>query len=249
MDDLSAMLRGATDNPPPTGIDLDRLIQGERRRQTRRAAAAGALLTVVTVVAGVAWVARPPDRPAPTPVTPVASTPAPCPHPTNGMGGAARTPRPLRPLPEGHDTAARRLTAALTPLLPDGAHPRAGSGCDRVEFWWNRQAATYQTTAWLGAGKAEVSLVILVKAAESSDATPHCLASDGPSCTRTDLGGDRIAMSDLNPHTGGTYQRSVTVYRPDDTLVSAVVIGRPAALPTVARLTAIAGSADLTLYP
>ncbi|SNY39113.1 hypothetical protein [Paractinoplanes atraurantiacus] len=249
MDDLSAMLRGATDNPPPSSIDLDRMIRGERRRKTRRAAAVGSMLAVVTVMAGVAWVVRSPQRPAPATATPPAPAPTSCLHPTNGIGGAARTARPVRPLPEAHDVAARRLTAALTPLLPDGAHPEPGSGCDRVEFFWNRQAAVYQATAWQGAGEKQVSTVILVRAAEPSDATPRCLGSDGPECTRTDLDGERTAMSDLNPVSEGTYQRSVTLYRPDDTRVSVVVIGRPAVLPSVEQLTVIAGSADLTLYP
>ncbi|BEL04313.1 hypothetical protein Q0Z83_025040 [Actinoplanes sichuanensis] len=255
MDDLPAMLREATRNPPPTRIDLDRMIDGERRRKTWRTASAGSVLAVITAIGGVAWTTHQADRATPAvtasrpPVTPSTPAPSPCTHPTDGVGAAARTPQPVRPLPETHDTAIARLTAALPHLIPPGSRPSRTSSCDRVEFWWNKQAAAYQAVAWQGDGATEVSMVILVRAAERSDTTPHCLAATGSACTRTDLGPGEIAMSDSMPLIEGERQRSVTVYRPDSTRVSVVVIGRPASLPTVAGLTEIARSADLTLYP
>ena len=47
--DLTRAMLAATADPPPTGIDVDRLITGERRRTRRLHTIAGAALAAVLV--------------------------------------------------------------------------------------------------------------------------------------------------------------------------------------------------------
>jgi hypothetical protein len=153
----------------------------------------------------------------------------------------ARQAEPLRTPAEAHDTAAVRLTDALPALLPPGAQARK---CPRVEFRWDDGRAQYQATAWVG----DVSLVITLRPRDRGE-QEHCLLS-GLACNRTELGGGAVAMHDqfdLGPD--GKVQRSTTVYRPDDTRVMLVTIGRPTDLLSADHLAEIGRDPALTLYP
>ena len=250
MDDLSTRLRAASDGAPPTGIDLDALIAGEGRRRTRWAVASAAAVASVLVLTGLSVALPDRARPRTVPVAPIpaVTAPEPCVHaslPASVPDRAAVVPR-LGPPPETTEVAVRRLTAALPGLLPPGAHPGPRTRCARVEFYYERKALEYRATAWVGAD--EYSLAVSVKVAPAG-VVPHCLNDDDPSCTRIDGPDGSVAMADLVGVGTPFPQRSVTVYRPDGTIVLLAAIGRRAGLPTASRLAAIGRAPGLTLYP
>ncbi|WP_127501630.1 hypothetical protein [Actinoplanes solisilvae] len=247
MDDLSTLLRAASDNAPPTSIDLDELITAERRRRRSRWAAVAAGAAVV-VTAGIS-VTLAGSSPSPTVATPPAAAPTtsrtPCVHPTppDFVKDVTIVPR-NGPLPETADVAAERLTAALPSLLPPGARPSPKTKCGRVEFFYEPKADEYRAAAVLGDG----SWAVMVRPA-AVDSAPACLNPADPSCTRTDLPDGAVAFSDVMDLGLSREQRAVTVFRPDGTVVQVVAAGPPAELPAVADLTRTGTSPRLTLYP
>jgi hypothetical protein len=86
VDDLSALLHAASDNAPPTAIDLDGLIAGERQRRRRSrltvAAAASGVVAIATVAVFLG------NRPPGT--VPLPAAPAPMP----GVSGWAPDDKP-----------------------------------------------------------------------------------------------------------------------------------------------------------
>ncbi|WP_433053913.1 hypothetical protein [Dactylosporangium sp. CS-033363] len=134
--DLKQAMQEATDSPPPTGIDVDRLIAGERRRGTSmRLAGFAAVVTVLAFAATLLpryfgeSLAPPPVVAASGDRTPAPPTPMTTPRtdfPTipglpSGMAGSikeacAQTPSPglappLHPVTEQCDRATGRLAA------------------------------------------------------------------------------------------------------------------------------------------
>jgi hypothetical protein len=300
MDELSTLLREASEDAPPTGIDLDRLIAGERRRRRSwwgAASAAGAVLAVVFaafVVRGAApngLVSAPPvgspssiGSPSSAGSGPLASASAgsgplasasagsgplasasggsmplaspsgasaslssppgavPCAHPGLPSSVRPRQTDPIRPLTESRDAALARLNRALPALLPAGA--RSSSTCGRIEIYWSPQLSDYQFGAQL---PGDVSLAVMIQPLDRGT-TPACVAVPDH-CARTDGPDGSITMSDLSPLLGSQVQRSVSVYRTDDTKVLIAVIGREPALPSVETLSALGRAPALTLYP
>jgi hypothetical protein len=248
VDDLSSLLRTVSDNPPPTTIDLDRMIAGEgRRRRRARFTVAGAAGAVVAIaVAAFALVDRPPsDAPLPAAVSTV--PPPVCTHNDTPAGVPKRQADPVRPLTEPHNTAAQRLDHALPELLPPGAKPMTGTGCDHIEFWWSTHDSRYNLGARL---PGNVSLAIMIEARDRGE-VPQC-ATVPDDCHRTDATDGSVTMSDLSALsdlTAGDTQRTVTVFRPDNTRVLLAAIGREQDLPSVTTLSAIGRRPELTLYP
>ena len=127
--DLTQAMHAATQDPPPTGIDVDQLITGERRRTRRLHAAAGVAL-VAALVAGAVTVpqllSRTGQSPGLTPAT-AAATPA-------QPEGTCPTVAPNAE--EACEAALKRLNQALAEtlrrVLPDLSGPlllsRSGAG-------------------------------------------------------------------------------------------------------------------------
>ncbi|MFC7535383.1 hypothetical protein [Actinoplanes sp. GCM10030250] len=118
--DLTRAMLAATDNPPPTSIDIDRLMTGERRRTHRLYAVAGAALAAV--LAGGIVVAQQPARhdeaPGAAPPPAVASEEPPsCGISTQTDDGLLTGNPPLRPVTESCLVGAGRLGDALTTVL------------------------------------------------------------------------------------------------------------------------------------
>lgn len=250
MDDLSALLRAASDNAPPTAIDVNGLITWDRirRRRSRSAVMAAAGGVVAVAVAASVLVNRPVTA-APMPATPVPATvtATPCAHNDMPSWVPRRTADPVRPPAETHAAALLRLNRSLAAVLPSGARPMTGTGCDHIEFWWSAHDSRYNLGAML---PGDVSLAIMVEPRDRGD-VPQCQAVP-ENCERTDepdgsvISADLSELSDLNV---GDEQRTVTADRSDDTRVVLAVIGRFGDLPTTETLSAIGLSPELTLYP
>ncbi|WP_250005933.1 hypothetical protein [Actinoplanes sp. M2I2] len=252
MDDLPALLRAASDGAPPTGIDLDDLIVGHRRRRRARwtAASAGAAvliiaglsLTLTNRTAGSTW----PAEPAPVAT---GSAGASCTYSSLPSFPADRNSPPINgPLPEEPQVAAQRLATALAALLPEQARPGGRPGCAGTVIFQEPKAGDFRAVAWAGAGRDEYSLAFKISTV-GTDTVPRCLNGDHASCTRSERPGGAVVMADLIGADTPSPQRSVTVYRPDGTSVLVVAIGRLAALPSADRLATIGSAPQLTLYP
>lgn len=144
MDQLSESLRLAADPLPPSTIDIDALVRGERARRWQvrsRVAVATAFVATAAVIAVPALnpgtVAGPSDC---SPFLPSATWPDLVPFadpPVGWYPGSLRSP--LRPLAEAENTAVERLSAALRASLvaalpgfqlSDAIHPR----CPEIRF-------------------------------------------------------------------------------------------------------------------
>jgi hypothetical protein len=143
--DLSQAMFAATEHPPPTGIDVDQLITGERRRTRRLHAATGVVVAAlaVGVVTLPRYLSQMPSGQSPglaPPSTVAGATtrpPAVCltPSPTvNQQPGGKETvqARPVVPVTESCGAAIARLSEVLTtllpPLVPDGTFTNARDG-------------------------------------------------------------------------------------------------------------------------
>jgi hypothetical protein len=252
VDDLTRMLRSASDDAPPTAIDIDGLIAGERHRRRRSrftvAAAAGG---VAAVAVAASFLVDRPEAPSPMPA-PAASASAvvatvPCNHNDMPSWVPKRPADPVRPPAESRPAALLRLDRALPAVLPRDARPMTGTGCDHIEFWWSEHDSRYNLGALL---PGPVSLAIMVEARDRGD-VPQCVAVPDD-CHRTDAPDGSVILSDLSDVSDlnvGDQQRTVTVDRPDDTRVMIAVIGQYGDLPTVETLSRIGLSPELTLYP
>ncbi|HEX5541529.1 MAG TPA: hypothetical protein VFX60_08180 [Micromonospora sp.] len=155
MDDLARMMRAAVDEPPPTRIDLHRLISGEQRRRrtltwaslgTGIAAAVAAILVVPAVLAapGPAEDNLSFGAPTSTATTPGTPSPSPtlCPIPSpSGPQPPVQSYGTQRFRPtEPPEQAVVRLTMELRRALRDELPPlveaegRMYSGCPHPQF-------------------------------------------------------------------------------------------------------------------
>lgn len=125
--DLTQAMQAATANPPPTGIDVDRLVTGERRRSRSRYAVAGTALAAVLV--GGFVVAQQPARHDETPGsapplgTIASEEPPSCGISTQLDDGLLTGKKPLRPVTESCLAGSGRLGGALTEVLTDQLPP------------------------------------------------------------------------------------------------------------------------------
>ncbi|GAB3866687.1 hypothetical protein [Dactylosporangium cerinum] len=128
--DLTQAMLAATANPPPTGIDVDQLITGERRRTRRLHAVTGVAVAAALATGMVALPQLLPQKPSgqspglapPSTVAAATRSPAACvtPSPTVKVLPGANVPAepPLVPVTESCGAAIARLSAELTVLLP-----------------------------------------------------------------------------------------------------------------------------------
>jgi hypothetical protein len=251
--DLNGALRAAVADAPPTTIDLDRLIGGERRRQRSMrtlALVCGAATSVLMVVMVVfwPWSRTPPTRQVTAASSSAASSsgsPRPCPS-------LAQTgpPRPYqsgnaspRPVPEPCGDAAFRLNGALARALRTHAPgvtfaDVTGSGQPVRFLRANDENLRYDTGLSLstaaGRGGASVGVEPQTYAPPSEADLRHGFGCDrSPSLSATCVyrsfpDGTIVSGVLLSSKTGaigpaGTRQHQLRVFRPDDTVVTLIV--------------------------
>jgi hypothetical protein len=277
MDHLSEALRTAVADPPPTGINLDRLIRGERRARQRRwfvgAVAAVAVLstTVVTAVVrapaglGVGGLPSPTKtnpgaaanpvgacaavRPAPTGSTPTGEKP--------GRGGSSTSS--VAPPTEPSGAAVARLSSVLNAAIrlampnvsvTDDIHP----DCEGIQFEPDVYPALYYASFEAKDAQGVGIVVVMVHHVQFVAMDSYVRHENRPDGTR--IGWNEEAQG---AGTRGLHGEQVSVLRPDGTFVTALsqnitganydVFTRPTAPATTEQLIDIAADPGLTLYP
>jgi hypothetical protein len=267
MEHLSETLRAAAADPPPTGIDLDRLIAGERRRRRVTTGAAG---LVVLAVAGVAALTL--RAPAGHGVggLPSASTGtlgdcvAVLPRPSATARGetakptATTTATPRMPTEPEH-SAVVRLSAALDARLPavmpgftftDVVHPT----CEGIQFEPDVYPARYYANLQARDGAGIGTVVVMVHYVQFVDMSAYQHHETRPDGTIVGWMADTVV-----PEMGGLHGAQVSVLRPDGTFLTLLsqnivdaksdTFTRRTAPATVEQLIAIGTDPGLTLYP
>lgn len=230
MDDLTYRMRAVTDAPPPTRIEIDALISGERRRgQVLRLA--GATGGAAVAVAVTLWT--------------VSAWPGPGGIPADGLGAAASPSftlcAPLNPSPSGQpgpaksDEAVQGARAEPVPLvvgrlsiafddalgtvLPGIEVTPTLRGCDRPQFQYSPRNREYSVDVRLSDNAGSGALFLTVSASDPND-PKQC--QKGATCERRALPGGGVALLyTLSNVVGiaGSTQYQVTVDRPDGTRV------------------------------
>lgn len=238
MDDLATRMRAAAADPPPTRIDLDHLIAGERRRSrtlrwsfgSAAVAAAVALAVSVPIFLTGASPGQATD--------PATSGAAPC--RTAGAPGPQQShagPRPTEPCAEATERLAAELFAALNKIAP-GAVKESD-----VTFAYVPKRLRYEShvtlPASLGGGVMQVWIIASHEHPTAQQA--GCLAG----CTyEVDSDGTIVTvLSDANVR-----EHQVSVYRSDGTSLLVRAGGTPQGL-TAEEVAWIARTPGLTLFP
>jgi hypothetical protein len=276
MEHLSEALRTAVADPPPTGINLDRLILGERRARQRRWFAGGVAAVAVLSTGVVTAVVRAPaglgvgGLPSATgtktdlgpPADPVGACVAVRPTPTGSARtddkpGGGQPPEsggaPTEPRAAAVTRLSATLNAAVRLTMPnvsvtDDIHP----DCEGIQFEPDVYPALYYAS-FEARDMHGVGIVVLM--------IHHiqfvAMDSYGQRETRPD--GSQVGWNQDGSGSGGMQSTQVSVLRPDGTFVTALsqnitganydVITRPTAPATAEQLIAIAADPGLTLYP
>ncbi|MFY1597496.1 hypothetical protein [Micromonospora sp. WMMD737] len=237
MDELARQMRTVVASPPPTRIDVDRLIADDRRRRRHRAwatAGTGVAAAVAAVAVTPALLVGPaagPGGPAlpsgdGSPSADASLCPVAEPEP-GGRPAPRQSYDTVRARPtERPDAGVARLTLALRPVLAavvpaglsvDGTIP----GCDLVQFTYEKSHWHYYAHARLrGNGQADNVTVTLIPTA--ADAPAGCAAAPDPrTCTSSRLpAGGTLATSTAAPGDEGHEQRWAQVRRADGTTVT-----------------------------
>jgi hypothetical protein len=272
MEHLSEAMRAAVADPPPSGIDLDRLIGGERRARQRRWFAGGAAALVVLSAAGaVTATVRVPGGSDVGGMPSAAGGPEPLgactavrPAPTassTGAGGKATGPGPgaLPAAPTEPRTAAvprlsTALNAAVASALPamayaDDVHPN----CEAIQFEPDLYPAMYYASLEARDAKGVGIVVVMI----------HYIpfvAMESYTHRETRPDGTQVGWSDDAPMDPRIVQAvQVSVARPDGTFLTLLsqnitganfdVATRERAPATAEQLIAIGTDPGLTLYP
>ncbi|MGC4788672.1 hypothetical protein ACLQ22_12675 [Micromonospora sp. DT178] len=237
MDELARQLRTAVASPPPTRIDVDRLIADDRRRRRHRVwatAGTGVAALVAAVVLTPALLVGPAAGPGgptlPTgdgsPSTDAALCPVAEPEPS-GPPAPQQSYDTVRDRPtERPDAGVARLTLVLRPALaavvPAGLTVHGTiPGCDPVQFTYEKSHWHYYAHARLrGNGRVDNVTVSLIPTAV--DASEGCAAAPDPrTCTSSRLpDGGTLATSTVTPGDEGFEQRWAQVRRADGTSVT-----------------------------
>lgn len=250
MHELTDAMRTAAAAPPPTSIDLDRLIAGEQRagRRRRAAAMAAAALAMFAVAAVVAAGPRlgghnPVGGPGPSATVP-------------GDGKPVMTPPALTP---DQRLRAEQLTAVLTQAVGSVLSGHSGWASSVFAFTWE------PATGWTGAGVAlpgytgtglltgpgahDTKLAVLVRLAPMpTDTTCVKDAEPDVECTvQTEADGSQIWRAES--YGGGQHVRWAEVYRPDGVhvLVSETAVGGGPICLTLDDLVALAHTPQLSV--
>jgi len=181
MEHLSETLRAAAADPPPSGIDLDRLIAGERRARQRRWLIGPAVAVAVLAIAGTVTLTfrspgshgagGPPSSSGPT-AEPVGRCTAVRPSPTGESTvdpGKATTTAPVPPtaLTEPEGAAIARLSgvlnARLATVLPNASfadviHPN----CAGIQFAGDIYPGRYYASLQVKEGERLATLVVMI---------------------------------------------------------------------------------------
>jgi hypothetical protein len=276
MEPLSDTLRAAVADPPPSSIDLDRLIVGERRARQRRWFAGGAAALAVLSATGtvVATVRAPgglgvggiPSATKPNPTgelqrvgSCVAMLPTPTGATTRTDGKTPAAP-PEAPNPPTEPTAvavprlSTVLNAALAATLPlmsyaDDVHP----DCERIQFEPDMYPAKYYASFEAKDTQGVGIVVVMIHYIPFVDMNSYRHHETRPDGTSVGWNEDP-AMGQ-----GGLHGAQVSVLRADGTFLTLLsqnitganyeVATRPTAPATVEQLIAIGTDPGLTLYP
>ncbi|MER7330849.1 MULTISPECIES: hypothetical protein [unclassified Micromonospora] len=236
MDELSQQMRAAVAAPPPTRIEVDRLIADDRQRRRRLAwamAGTGTAAVVAAVAVAPALLAGPATAPDGFILPPAAagSTDAslcPIAEPsTSGPPAPQQSYDTVRERStERPDAGVARLTQALRPALAavvpaglrvDGTIP----GCDRVQFVYEKSHWNYYAYVRLVRGGQVDNLTVMLMPT-AADAPRGCAAASHPAaCTSSRLpDGSTLATSVSTPGDEGAERRWVLVERTDGTSVT-----------------------------
>ncbi|MEV4130817.1 hypothetical protein AB0J72_01480 [Dactylosporangium sp. NPDC049742] len=269
--DLTHAMHAATQDPPPTSIDVDQLITGEHRRVRRVRAVAGALSVAVLVTGVVALPqylsqkpsGQSPGLPPPTAVATATRSPGVCVTPsptvvvpTGNPGKEEVTPHPLVPVTESCGAATARLSDELTALLPRMApgatftNARDGSPLPAVVMKDGGPQLGY--SAGFNVGVDVVSIHVV--AAEETPAQFRAFAVEqcaiaGANCrAATVSGAELLVRNDLK----SGYGIDVWAVRPDGVQLLALTRARTPDRPTPLteqQLIDLVMNPALTLYP
>jgi hypothetical protein len=233
MDDLTYRMRAVTNSPPPTHIDIDTLISGERRRgQVLRVAGvtAGTAVAVVATLWTVSTLTGPGGIPAagggvaagPSFALCAPLSPSPTGQPAAAKSDGAGRRGPAEPVADAVGRLSMVFDDALGTVLPGIKVSPAVRGCDRPQFQYSPQYQEYSVGVGLSdnAGSGALSLTV---SASDPDEPRQC--QEGVTCERRELPGGAVAvlytLSDPVGIAGGI-QYQVTVFRPDGTRVFAM---------------------------
>lgn len=234
MDELSNHLRAAVVAPPPTRIDVDRLIEADRRRRHHRAwtlagtgvAAAVAVVAVTpALVTGSAREGQPPRPPAAgSPSASRGGTAGPCaPVVVPSPSVALQSYGTMRTLPtEPPDRAAERLTRALSAALRAELSPGTTvtgvlPKCPGPRFQYHDRYREYGASGWLvqDGRRGHFSVALRARAA---GAPPGCQPPDVelPDCTERTFEDGTVAVTRTYVDDGRKH-RTAEVNRSDGT--------------------------------
>ncbi|MEU4777559.1 hypothetical protein [Micromonospora sp. NPDC023633] len=237
MDELAQQMRSAVASPPPTRIDVDRLIADDRQRRRHRAwtvAGTGVAAVVAAVAVTPALLVGPAAGPGgltlPASGGSPSADPSLCPvvePEPSGPPAPQQSYETVRDRPtERPDDGVARLTLVLRPALAavvpaglsvDGTIP----GCDQVQFTYEKSHWHYYAHARLTrSGQADNLTVSLIPTA--ADGPRGCAgAPDTRACTSRPLpDGGTIAYGSADPGDEGHEQRWAQVQRADGTTVT-----------------------------
>jgi hypothetical protein len=266
--DLSQAMFAATEHPPPTGIDVDRLIAGERRRTRRLHAATGVVVAAALAVGVVTlprYLSQKPSGQSPglaPPSTVAGATtrpPAVCvtPSPTVNQppdGKETVQARPVVPVTESCGAAIARLSEVLTtllpPLVPGGTFTNARDGSPlpaRVERE-GRPVVGYTAGFNVQDGVMSVKL----EASEQTPAQYRAFARQQCGIPEAHCRSATIGGAELLVRNSVEYGIDVWAVRPDGVLLLALTRSRTPGQPTPLteqQLIDIVLDPALTLYP
>jgi hypothetical protein len=241
MEHLSDALRAAAADPPPSGIDLDRLIVGERRARQRRWFAGGAAALAVLSTAGVvtATVRAPGGLgvgglPSATETRPNSGVPAQplgrCtairPTPTGvttrtdgetpGPGQEASPPAPTEPTAAAVLRLSTVLNAAVASTLPtlavsDAVHPN----CEAIQFEPDLHPALYYADFHAKDERGAGTVVVMVHYRQFVDPAVYEHHETRPDGTWVGWNEDTRV-----PEMGDVHGVQVSVLRPDGTFLT-----------------------------
>ncbi|SCE67869.1 hypothetical protein GA0074695_0248 [Micromonospora viridifaciens] len=243
MDDVVSELRAAVASPPPTRIDVDRLIATDRRRRRVRAwtlSGTGAAVAVAALLLAPAVLRGPAAQPEGFSLAPAA--------PGSVPGGTAEPPcAPVTPRASGEPApqqsyptvratptetpaaAVDRLTGVLRGALRDVVPPdltirAALPGCTDPQFQYQPSYREYVAGGRLVRGAEEAFLHVELRPT-GADEAPDCgtLVPDREHCTRTELADGGVLLASAVPYgVDGVVQLSAILVRPDGTTVRVI---------------------------
>lgn len=230
--DLSETMRQAVADPPPSSIDLDRLIRGERLRERRQrwlagvGAAAGVAVVIGATSAALTGRVPPysdgvgaPPCPGVSDNPPATAAPA---HPGFTNSPVPRAwPAPTEPCGLAVSRLDLALTEALHGVLPSATLTNA-EDARRAPVSFQPTGFGYEAMVIVRDGDREARIHIVLDPRGASFAPPTACENPAPGCSLRTVADGAVVMvhwSDAGHLPGG----SGDVFRPDGTVVSARV--------------------------